>query len=218
MLFMNHIVPDRQLCKILDSFSIVGFFLFLFFLFLTENISLCNYCKFDQRILKAFPGVSVHNHNLTRINQSVIVLSVKSIQIIFPKILCQTLCSCTGTGKQSNLISLFFIFFQIFHKKLKAAVIRGYTLNCKIKLLRSKIPFQSPWLQRGQRNSLTLIQFLLNLGKFTQPLNRKILLTFFLSVYTALTVLFFYSKSVFQNTVWFIQKQQRFFPWKIIWK
>ena len=73
MLFMDHIIPDRQLCKILDPLAVVDFFLFLFFLLLTENIGLCDHRKFDQRILKAFPGVSIEDHNFPWIDHAVII-------------------------------------------------------------------------------------------------------------------------------------------------
>ncbi|CCY33249.1 unknown [Ruminococcus sp. CAG:60] len=216
---MNHIIPDGKLCKILDSLSIVGFLLFLLFLFfllLTENICFRDHRKLDQRILKAFPGMTVHYHNLAWMNLAVIVLSVKSIQVIFPKVLRQSFRPGTRTRKQGNLVTLFLIFLQILHKKLEAAVVGGHALHGQIKFLRSKIPLHSPRFQCRQRNCPALIQFFLHFGKFTQPLYRKILLPLFLPVHTALAVLFLYAKSVFQNTVGLIQKQQCFFPGKII--
>ena len=80
MLFMDHIIPDRQLCKILDSLAVVDFFLFLFFLLLTENIGLCDHRKFDQRILETTARMAINNHDLAGAYDTVCILAVKSIQ------------------------------------------------------------------------------------------------------------------------------------------
>ena len=96
---MDYIISDRKLCKVLDPLSIVGFLLFLFFLFLAKDIGLCDHGKFDQGILKSFSGMAVHYHDLTRIYYLVIILPVNSGQLLILQILCQTLCPCAGTGK-----------------------------------------------------------------------------------------------------------------------
>ena len=134
------------------------------------------------------------------------------------QILRQTLRPCPGTGKQGNLVAFFLILFQILHQKLKAAVIRSYTLHRQIVFLRGKIPLHASWLQCRQRHCTKFIQFFLNLGKFTKPLNRKVLFPFFFAMCAAGGILFLHAQSVFQNTVGFIQKQKHFFFGKIIHK
>ena len=134
------------------------------------------------------------------------------------QILRQTLRPCPGTGKQGNLVAFFLILFQILYQKPKAAVIRSYTLHRQIIFLRGKIPLHASWLQCRQRHCTKFIQFFLNLGKFTKPLNRKVLFPFFFAMCAAGGILFLHAQSVFQNTVGFIQKQKHFFFGKIIHK
>ena len=124
MLLMNHKIPDRKLCKILDTLSVIILFLLSLLLFLTKNIRLCHHCKFDQWIFKAFFRMTINHHDLTRQNLPVIILPVKSSQSFFLEILRQSFSSGTGTGEQCDLVSLFLILVKILYQKFKATVIR----------------------------------------------------------------------------------------------
>ena len=55
MLFMHYIVSNGKFRKVLDSLSIVFFFLFTLFLLFSKDICLCDDCKFNQRIFKSSP-------------------------------------------------------------------------------------------------------------------------------------------------------------------
>ena len=57
----------------MDRLTFVMSDLFAFFLFFAENIALRDHQKLDQRILKAFPGVSIENHNFPWIDHAVII-------------------------------------------------------------------------------------------------------------------------------------------------
>ena len=86
VIFMNHIISDLQFRKVIDFSSFVLFFLFLFFLFCSENIAFGNHRKFQQRIFKTFQYSPVKGHDLPRLYFPIGVFRIKSSQIIFTEI------------------------------------------------------------------------------------------------------------------------------------
>ena len=121
---MNHKISNGQFSKILNSLPAVIFLLLWFLLFLTENICLCNYCKFNIRIFKTTFRMTINNHDFSWLNHTIILFSIKSIQFFIHQIFGETFRSCTGTCHQHRLISLLFIFLQIFYEKLKTIIKR----------------------------------------------------------------------------------------------
>ena len=135
MLFMHYIVSNGKFREVLDSLSIVFFFLFTLFLLFSKDICLCDDCKFDQRIFKSPPCMAIRHHDLSRLQNTLRILSVKSVQTFFLKIFRQTFCTGSGTGQQNNLISFFFVLFQILYQQFKTALIRAHRFYCDIKLI-----------------------------------------------------------------------------------
>lgn len=78
MSFMNYKISNRKLCKILNALSIIILFLFSLFLLMAKNIRFCHDYKLGQRILKSLFRMAINHHDLSRLNLSVIILTVKS--------------------------------------------------------------------------------------------------------------------------------------------
>ena len=134
MLFMHYIVSNGKFRKVLDSLSIVFFFLFTLFLLFSKDICLCDDCKFNQRIFKSPPRMAIDHHDLSRLQNTIRILSVECVQTFFLKIFCQTFCTGSGTGQQNDLISFFFVLFQILYQQFKTTLIRAHRFYCDIKL------------------------------------------------------------------------------------
>ena len=217
MSFMNYKISNGKLCKILNALSIIILFLFSLFLLMAKNIRFCHDHKLGQGILKSLFRMAIDHHDLSRLNLPVIILTVKSRKLLFLKVLCQTLCPGPGTGKKRNPVSLSFVLFQILCQKLKAAVIRIYRLSLYIKFF-IDLPASLSGFQCTECNTISFVQLLLYLFKRTKPVFRKILLSLFCSVLTALAIFLLHSLSFFHKTIWFIQKNHRFLRRKIIQK
>ena len=217
MSFMNYKISNRKFCKILNALSIIILFLFSLFLLMAENIRFCHDHKLGQGILKSLFRMAIDHHDLSRLNLPVIILTVESRKLVFLKVLCQTLCPGPGAGKKRNPVSLSFVLFQILCQKLKAAVIRIYRLGLYIKFF-IDLPAGLSGLQCTEGNTISLVQLLLHLFKRTEPVFRKIILSLFCSVQTALAIFLLHSLSLFHKTIWFIQKNHRFLRRKIIQK
>ena len=93
MFLMDYIISNGQFREILNSFSVVLFFLFALLLFFSKNIRLCDNRKFYQRIFKPSPCMAICHHDFSRLQYTVRILSIKRIKTFFLKILCQTFCT-----------------------------------------------------------------------------------------------------------------------------
>ena len=93
---MDNKIPDGQLRKVLDPLTVIVFLFFTRLLLFAENISFCNNRKLYKRILKALSCMAVNHHDLSGIEDTLAVLSIKGVQPLILKILCQTLCPCPG--------------------------------------------------------------------------------------------------------------------------
>ena len=93
---MDNKIPDGQLRKVLDPLTVIVFLFFTRLLLFAENISFCNNRKLYKRILEAFSGMAVNHHDLSGIEDTLAVLSIKGVHPLILKILCQTLCPCAG--------------------------------------------------------------------------------------------------------------------------
>ena len=107
MIFMDHIIPHRKLCKALDLLSAVFCLFSLFLLFSAKNIRLCNDYKFDQRIFKSPSGIAECCHDLPGSNDSVHVFSIETVKPFFPQILCKTSRPGSGRRKKKNTKTIF---------------------------------------------------------------------------------------------------------------
>ena len=78
MLFMDNKIADRQFRKVLNTLSVIFFFLFALLLLFAENIRLCDHCKFDHRVFKPFSRMTISNHDLARFQNAIRIFPVKS--------------------------------------------------------------------------------------------------------------------------------------------
>ena len=74
---MDNKIPDGQLRKVLDPLTVIVFLFFTRLLLFAENISFCNNRKLYKRILEAFSGMAVNHHDLSGIEDTLAVLSIK---------------------------------------------------------------------------------------------------------------------------------------------
>ena len=96
MILMHDKVTDRKLRKARNLLSLIASALLLFLMLLSENITLRDNDKADQRILISFLCISMRDQYLTRKHLTVGILGIKAVQPILRKILCQPISSGTG--------------------------------------------------------------------------------------------------------------------------
>ena len=80
MFLMDNKISNRKLRKILNTVSAVLFLFFVLLLLFAKNICLCHHREFDQRILESTSCMAINNHDLTGIDDTAVILAVKSIQ------------------------------------------------------------------------------------------------------------------------------------------
>ena len=80
MFLMDNKISNRKLRKILNTVAAVLFLFFALLLLFAKNIRLCHHREFDQRILESTSCMAINNHDLTGIDDTAVILAVKSIQ------------------------------------------------------------------------------------------------------------------------------------------
>ena len=96
MVLVHHVITHMQICKASDTLSLVALILFLFFLLRTEDITLRDNCKREERILIAAAHLAVEHHNLALLQGMSVILRIKAGHTLVCNILRQTLCPGTG--------------------------------------------------------------------------------------------------------------------------
>ena len=79
VIFVYDIIPRFQFRKALDPLAFVYFLLFALFLLRTENIRLRQHHKFDIRIFKSAFQFAIHDHDFSRLHQSLCIFRKKCV-------------------------------------------------------------------------------------------------------------------------------------------
>ena len=132
MILMHDKVTDGELRKARDLLSLIASALFLFLMLLSENITLRDNDKADQRILISFLCISMRDQYLTRKHLTVGILGIEAVQPLLRKILRQPVSSCTGCREQHDPITILLPALQILYEQLKAVIIRTDRANRQI--------------------------------------------------------------------------------------
>ena len=94
VIFVNHIISNGQLRKVLDLLTGILRFLPCFSPLFSENIRLCDKYKLLHRIFETTADISMDQHDLPGLQHAFRILAVKCRKFLFPQILRHTLRSC----------------------------------------------------------------------------------------------------------------------------
>ena len=123
--FMDHIIPRRKLREILDPLAWILFLLLSLLLPSAEDICLRHQSEPLRRIFKTIMDMAVRHEDFSRLQDSLRILAVKSVQALIHEILREPLRPGSGTGQQDDPVTQRFVIDQIPGQQFKAAVVAG---------------------------------------------------------------------------------------------
>ena len=127
MTFVHHDIAHGKLLEAADPVS--GMFCFsapLFLLYRPKNIGFGDQHKLLHRIFEPMPRITLCDQDLSRLQETVPVFTVKSAQFFLLQFFCQTFCPAPGRGKQDHPETVFFQTLQVFDQHGKLIMIGAY--------------------------------------------------------------------------------------------
>ena len=159
--------------------------------------------------------MTVHHHDLTRLQDPVRIGPVKGRQSLILQILCQTVRPGPGSGKQHGTETEALVFRQILHQHRKAGIIGADRPDLQTFPF-CDLPLSLLRRQRRDRHAVPGIQRFLELSESGDPVSRQGRFSFFLPPSPALGILFLDFFPFLHQTVRLVQNDQGIVLWKII--